>query len=209
MICDIHSHTARRCKNTIISVSPAHFNPRPGEYYSVGIHPWDSLSTSPHDIELLYNIALHHQVVAIGECGIDRLKGGSMTQQIELLKEHITLAERVEKPLILHIVKGVDTLLALHKKYNPQQQWIVHGFRGNPHTALQLIDKGIALSYGEKYNKTALQVTPLDKLWIESDESVTDITEIYNRIAHDKEIACNILVEQIATRAQNLFFQPK
>lgn len=205
-IIDIHTHNIDSEKS-IISLSPQSFNPLPSHYYSVGIHPWKSNDIAPRDIELLHIAASHPQVVAIGETGIDRLRGASLEKQIELFIQHIELSEKSRKPLILHVVKATDVILNLHNNYKPTQQWIIHGFRGNEKTAQQLLSKGIELSFGKNFNPLSVAYTPLEKLWIETDESNCDIENIYNNIAQIKGIPTQELLQSVATRAAKLFFR--
>ena len=75
MICNLHSHKPQAHPYTIISASPIAFAPCDHLFYSVGIHPWDTPQTTPAHIEALQLWARHPQVVAIGECGVDRLRG--------------------------------------------------------------------------------------------------------------------------------------
>ncbi|MBQ8565138.1 MAG: TatD family hydrolase [Bacteroidaceae bacterium] len=205
-IYDIHTHDTSR-DNAIISLSPQSFKPQPTHYYSVGIHPWGSCDTTPYDIQLLQNVVSHPQVIAIGETGIDRLKGAVIEKQIELLERHIELSEKHHKPLILHVVKATDIILNIYHKHKPTQQWIIHGFRGNEKNALQLLKEGIHLSFGEKFNPKSVEYTPLENMWIESDESTTDINFILNKIAQTKDISTEQLQQSVATRAAKLFFE--
>lgn len=203
---DIHTHDTNRDK-AILSLSPQSFTPLPSHYYSVGIHPWNSLEISTYDIQQLQKTVSHPQAIAIGETGIDRLQGASLDKQIELLKQHIELSEKYKKPLILHVVRSSDIILNLYHKYKPSQQWIIHGFRGNEKIAQQLLKENIHLSFGEKFNPKSVETTPLEKLWIESDESTVDITQIYNNIALIKNISTKQLLQSVTTRATNLFFR--
>lgn len=203
---DIHTHRPDLHPNAIISVTPREFAPEPHRYYSIGIHPWQSAEATPHDMELLEQMASHPQVVAIGECGIDRLQGAIIERQAEILVGHIDLSEKLQKPLILHIVRAYDLLLGIHKKMRPRQKWIIHGFRGNATTARQLIDAGCDLSYGEKYPCAALQATPLDKLWIESDESTLPDDTLLTHIAEAYPCPTATLQASIAKRMKDVFF---
>ena len=205
IISDIHTHHHNR-SHAIISLSPAQFDRETTQLCSIGIHPWDSNHYTTEDIELLYEIATHPLVVAIGECGIDRLKGGSIEEQITLFEQHILLSEKVQKPLIIHAVKCADVILSLHRKHSPKQTWIIHGYRGNTTTAQQYIRHGIELSFGEKYNSEALLSTPLNKLWIESDESNMSIKNLYNHVAETINIEPERLQNVIEERAKKLFF---
>ena len=55
--------------------------------------------------------------------------------QTTLLTFHISISERLSKPLILHIVKAYPEIIALRKSLRPAQPWIIHGFRGKPQLA--------------------------------------------------------------------------
>lgn len=203
---DIHTHQPELHELAIISVSPHEFSPQPYRYYSVGIHPWQSATAETHDMDMLTQIASHPQVVAIGECGIDRLQGAPVERQIEILITHIRLSETLQKPLILHVVRAFDLLLGVYKRMRPSQKWIIHGFRGNTATAHQLITAGYDLSYGEKYQLAALQATPLDRLWIESDESLLPDDTLLTHIAEKYPCATTILRASIERRMKEVFF---
>ena len=50
-------------------------------------------------------------MVAIGETGIDRMKGASAERQAELFKLHAILSEILLNPLIIHEVYAAVTIL--------------------------------------------------------------------------------------------------
>lgn len=151
---------------------------------SIGLHPWDINKDWQQKMQQISVTASMEHVKAIGECGIDKLKSKvSIETQIEALKAHIKLSEQHKKPLILHIVKGQDIIMRLHKETRPTQAWIIHGFRGKREQALQYITEGFYLSYGTKFNKEALLCTPIDKLFIERDEDKIPLAQHYNNIS--------------------------
>ena len=123
---------------------------------SVGLHPWDVADDWKKQIERLRLDLQLPNVVAVGECGLDAVKGPDMNLQTEAFSAQILLAEEYGKPLIIHCVRAFDKLLQLHKKYNPQSLWIVHGFRGKPQLAEQLLSSGIRLSFGVHFNTATL-----------------------------------------------------
>ena len=47
--------------------------------------------------------------------------------------------------------------------------WIVHGFRGGPALARQLLDAGFDLSFGLRYNKESFDITPTERRYRETD----------------------------------------
>ena len=125
---------------------------------SVGLHPWLVDSMWQQQLELLRHDLQLPNVVAIGECGLDMVNGPEMSLQQAAFEAQIQLAETRRLPLIIHCVRAFDQLLLLHKKYNPQQLWIVHGFRGKPQLAQQLLARGIRLSFGIHFNPAALEL---------------------------------------------------
>ena len=158
---------------------------------SIGIHPWDIDTSWENQFTIIKEVASKENVRAIGECGIDKLKSpASIELQKEIFKAHALLAEEVNKPLIIHCVKGFDELIAMHRKNSPKQAWIIHGFRGKPQQAKLLIKEGFYISFGEKFNADSLKTTPFDRIFVESDESNIDIANIYNLIANTK--GCSI-----------------
>lgn len=133
----------------LTSVSPGYsIDTKPGEaWYSAGIHPWDTL-TPPVEAEwqALDTLAADPRVAAIGECGLDAMRGGPQEVQEEIFRRQAALAERVGKFLIIHCVRRYGRLMELHRELRPGQPWIVHGFRGKPELARQLLREGIQIS---------------------------------------------------------------
>lgn len=182
MIRDAHTHNLLSADG-IISVNPDFTGFDPSRHYSVGIHPW---LTAGEDITRLVGklaeTAGHEEVIAIGETGIDHLRGGDQQIQENLFRQHIELSERLSKPLIIHNVKGLDTILRLNKEYNPGQPWIIHGFRDNSRVAAQLASRGIYLSLGERFNADVPSAIPPSLILAETDESDMPIESIAARI---------------------------
>ena len=103
--------------------------------------------------------------------------------QIQVLEKQIELSEKVKKPLIIHCVGCFNELFDLKKHWNPSQIWIIHGFRGKPELAGQALKVGCYLSFGEHFNTQSVRITPIDKLFVETDESKMSIEELYHQIA--------------------------
>lgn len=139
----------------------------------------------------------------IGECGLDRVHGEcGMELQKEVFRRHISLSERLAKPLLIHCVKAFDELLRIKKETAPRQLWIVHGFRGKKELAIQLMKSGIELSFGERFNEDALhEAYSCNKLWVETDDKQISTEDVYKTIA-DK---LNCPVCQLADRVRTKF----
>lgn len=162
-------------------------------FVSVGIHPWDLENLDQFWIERLMKIAEDNRVMMIGECGLDKNIETTPERQIEVFSEQIKLSELFQKPLIIHCVGRFNKLIELKKMFNPSQKWIVHGFRGKPQLAGQLLKARIDLSFGEKFNPESIQITPIERLFIETDESAMPIERIYEQIARIRGCKTNDL----------------
>ena len=165
---DIHRHSdAGNPGQAVVNLRPGH-TPAPDGWYSAGIHPLEADLADTY-LPWLEHMAQQPNVLAIGECGIDKLKGPDMAIQLPVFESQIKLSERVGKPLLIHNVKATDILMALRKKYKPKQEWIIHGYRGGPQLTQQLLSHGFSLSYGERYNAESYAMTPADRRYHETD----------------------------------------
>lgn len=148
-------------------------------YFAVGIHPWwqaDIASREPQQLaQQLQGYLDHPQCLAIGECGLDALRGPPMAQQEALLDWHLALAEQLAKPVIIHCVKAHNPLQRLLKKY-PQVRGVVHAFSGSAALATSYWRRGFYLGIGgtvtyERARKTreAVACLPDEALLLETD----------------------------------------
>ena len=149
---------------------------------SCGIHPWLIKTDWKEQVERLEALATLPQVLAIGECGLDRVKGAEWNMQCEVLEAHILLANRCNKPLILHLVKTYSDILSLAKRI--QVPWMLHGFKGNSTEAHQLIGKGARLSFGPRLQQEAslqqvFAALPLEHIYLETDVRPVRIDQHY------------------------------
>lgn len=207
---DIHTHrTPSRPGEAIVSTTPDAFSPQPGGYYSVGIHPWHTESDKTEmdrQRRLLRTQAHHTSVVAIGEAGLDKLKGAGMEVQTALFVEQARLAEEVGKPLIVHQVRAVDELLAVHRTLRPSMPWVIHGFRGGAEQAAQLQRRGLYLSFGCRFNSESLCRAPADRLLIETDDSDCSLDSLCAHVAFLRHMEPEELCLQLRENVQKLFF---
>lgn len=193
VLTDLHTH---RLDSTtgIISVEPHFSDFEPGKVYSSGIHPWNTESASEDDLNALSEILRRPDVVAVGECGLDRLRGGDLQLQTELFRRHVRLSEEFRKPIIIHSVRCTAELLAERKRSRATMPWAIHGFRGGAAEARQLAGSGIYVSFGERFNADAMPAVPPGMILAETDESQLDISRIisnFGRVGFD-EITANL-----------------
>lgn len=208
MVLDVHTHNIKNSQTAILSVETTHSQLLCYPHISVGIHPWYLTPDNVEEqIRWLVKVLTLPQVVAIGEVGLDKLAFCSWELQLKAFEFIIDLAEEKQKPLIIHNVKSTEVLFGLHKKHKVTQPWIIHGFRGKKELALQCIDKGFYLSFGEKFNADALCAVPMRRLLIETDESQYSVESIYQRCANMKGVGEHELKKQVVQNIETLFFK--
>lgn len=205
---DCHTHNPERWRDAIVSCRPGEFARLSADYpdavFSVGVHPWDTVSGDAAGLErslqILEDIATDPRVVAIGEAGLDGLRGASDDVQEAVLRRQIELSETVGKPLIIHCVRRYDRMLHLQREMHPQQPWIWHGFRGKPELARQILAASPRnyISLGERFNPLAAATIPYDRLLAETDEIPLPINQIITSIAAARPEAAPVLAHHLA-----------
>lgn len=211
MYFNVHTHHKIGQKENVVSI----YNFNVGEFicccgldlrstnYSLGIHPWKiNIDKLPTNIDFIEKNAIFDCVKAIGECGLDKLCGIPWEDQLRTFVAQINISENLKKPLIIHCVKSFDELISLKKQIKPSQVWIIHGFKGKPEQAEQLIKQDFYLSFGPKYNVKTIRIMPFDHLFLETDDSDDSIESVYEKVS-----AClNIESQELAGKiAQNVY----
>lgn len=166
-----------------------------GQRLVVGLHPWDSEGIEIRSAEeVLSEAVADERVVAIGEVGIDPLRGVDVARQEELLRVQLAMAATVELPVMFHIVRRFDILMRLHREMRPKQAWGVHGFRGNVEVVKQLSRAGIYVSIGLKYNAVAVRELPEELLLLETDEAPErEIARVVAMVAETRGVSAEHL----------------
>jgi len=167
---------------------------------SVGLHPWFAkLDVLEMQMRYLEVVGKQSNVKLIGECGLDKLRGESVNNQLLILTEQIRLAERLDKPLILHCVKCFAELISLKDKLRVKVPMIIHGFNKNEVLGKQLLDKGFFLSFGTAILKTgaAKLIQETDNFLLETDDSDISIQEVYQAAANLKKCTVDELKARI------------
>ena len=165
-----------------------------GHLFSAGLHPWDVTESFENQLSVLGNILANPQVLAVGECGFDALKGPSHELQEQAFVRQVELSEKYGKPMILHVVRDFDSIIRLRKQLKPTQKWLIHGFRGGPEQMNQLYAQGILVSFGLKHNPESLRAVPSDRLFLETDGAGS-----INQVMSDAATLRSATVESISS----------
>ena len=143
---------------------------------SCGVHPLHQEDACSY-ADLL-QMADSEDVVAIGETGLDYFYSAE-TKAVQLTSfvDHIKVANKLNKPLIIHTRDArVDTIDLLKQHKDPSTQGVLHSFTETWEMAQAAIELGMYISIsGIVTFKTATELQdvvtkiPLDKLLIETD----------------------------------------
>ena len=176
-------------------------------HLSAGIHPWYLTKNDlVQQINWLEDILSDKRLLAIGEGGLDKLCETPFDLQEEAFRMLIELSEQHQLPLVIHCVKSVAEILQLKKEYKPHLPWIIHGFRGKPQQAIELTRHGFYLSFGEKYAEKSLQAIPLNRIFIETDDSNIDTNLLYQRAATLRQIPLENFEESVLENINQVFY---
>ncbi|MDR0981856.1 MAG: TatD family hydrolase [Culturomica sp.] len=203
---DVHTHRSSQGLH-ILDVSNGQQSLN-DERISYGIHP---LFIEADSLERLKKVVSTVHLSAIGEAGLDRNSEAGIDLQIAIFEEEIKISEQLGVPVIIHCVRAFPELISVHKRMKPKQAWIVHGYNNNQYILKQLLDTGMYLSAGKALFHPASNIVkllkgiPLDRLFLETDDSVFRIEEVYTEALKILDITLEALIEQIYINFEKCF----
>src|SRR3989344_4283382 len=100
------------------------------------------------DMAIYRHMAESPKVIAIGECGLDYYRCDESTKEVQkkAFIEQIELANKLQKPLMLHIRNAYDDALEI-LKVHAKVKGDVHFFAGDWTVAKKFLDLGFTLSF--------------------------------------------------------------
>lgn len=179
--------------------------------YSIGIHPWHiSENRLENDLNIIEAKLQLNACLALGECGLDKRIEIPIDVQISVFEKQILLAEKYQKPLVLHLVAAFDELIAIKNKLQISVPIVIHGFSKNQQVAKQLIDNGFYLSFGKYLLRnpeleSVFNSIPNDRFFLETDTIEETIEEVYNLAARYKNISLEELIGIIDSNFNSVF----
>jgi TatD DNase family protein len=214
---NIHTHKDNAFTDEIALVNIfaqdfSEFQFRQTSYYSVGIHPWhiEKIDVKA-SIEQVRIAAGSKQVLAIGECGLDRAISTPLDYQTEIFIEQLKIAEEYNKPVVIHCVRAYPEIISLRNKYKSRLPWIMHGFTGHEQVARQLIEKNCYLAFGKFlfYREAKAPVMfpglPIDHVFLESDEDNIPVEQVYIRASELKGLPLEELKDKFVQNFNKVF----
>lgn len=199
-------------------------------YYSFGIHPQNPDLTLLGDLEFLLknkDYQDYPKIDFIGEMGFDLFTEdyrSTLNKQIELWNYQLELAEKYQKPIIIHSRKALNYVFKDTKKLRKIESVIFHSFSGSVTEAISFRKQNINSYYSfgksilnnRKNSISCVKELPIDWLLFETDApyqllknetetSLYDIKKVYQKSCEIRN--CNIfdLKNQIYTNFHKLF----
>lgn len=209
---------------------------------TIGLHPIHTTS-SHHDVRELgegnkeftsrgeqFDISNYEElgqsprVIAIGECGLDYYRVDESTKDVQskAFIEQIDLANKLGKPLMLHIRNAYDDALEILKAY-AKVRGDVHFFAGDWGIARKFLDLGFTLSFtgvitfAHEYDEV-VKGAPFDMILSETDAPYVTpapyrgrrneplyVQEVVQRIAEIKGETLEKTAAQLLENARRVF----
>ena len=145
-------------------------------HYALGLHPMFIQTHELHHLECLRESIDNNQPVAIGEIGLDFYdRSLQLDKQMMIFEQQLKLACEVNLPVILHVRKAHEEVLACLKKY-PVTGGIVHAFNGSLQQAERYLKHNFKFGFGgmltykrsSKLRKLASEL-PMESIVLETD----------------------------------------
>lgn len=158
------------------------------ECCSVGLHPWYlQRDTLEMDYVWMKELSNKPEVLAIGECGLDKLCKVSWDLQLEAFHWQINLAKEVRKPLIIHCVRAQQDILRILK--DVEVPFVFHGFNRSLDMANDILNAGGCISVNAQFLKTQsgqdlMKGINQNSVCLETDDDSISIHEAYLCLAN-------------------------
>lgn len=210
---DIHTHS--KDEDDVLSVHNLYRQYEDSvntPYCSIGIHPW---YVNAPDIDsrfsTLTQFANRPNVLAIGECGLDKLSKTDWDVQVKVFGLQIELAKNINKPIIIHCVRAYNEVLKILKETGVKVPVIFHGFNKKWELAEQVLKQGYYLSFGaallkeDAFVREVFANTPEGKFFLETDDSGADIKDLYQAVSVIRKTPVDALILQLQKNFETVF----
>lgn len=117
-------------------------------------------------------------VRAVGETGLDYFRTGEAGREAQhaSFREHIRMAKRHDRTLVIHDRDAHDDVLAVLDDEGTPERTVMHCFSGDADFARECLDRGAYLSFAGTVTfknaenlRKALRITPPDRILVETD----------------------------------------
>lgn len=206
---NIHRHGPAHTNEWAIENRHAHFQQPLHGFYSAGIHPWYIDAHWETYLQQIHALSTQSNMMAIGECGLDRICTTPFSLQQKVFAAQISLANQLNKPIIIHAVRTHEQVLQLLKKEHNEVPVIFHGYNKGLPLAIKIQEQGYYLSFGKDLLKPATshvlaQLNPA-QLFLETDGTSMTIEAVYQQASAALNISPDELSLQLYKNRQRVF----
>jgi TatD DNase family protein len=150
----------------------------PGVGYCLGLHPCSVNGLEEQALELLKNqLKAHHgdpRLLGVGEIGLDHFVQGLCRDRMnKLFLEQLRLARDYELPVVLHVRKAQDQVLAGLRRFG-MCRGIAHAFNGSQQQAQAYLAQGMVLGFGGAMTYTRASRIRSLAAWLSDDDWVLE-----------------------------------
>lgn len=156
--------------------------------YCISAHPW---FLENFDVEEFKKCLKEHLNIdsffALGEIGLDRIKGIKYSKQIEIFKKLIDFSIEYNIPrIVIHSVKANEDIYKILKDKNFKAQVIFHDFNENEQITKKLLSLNSYFSFGSNFLKDNAKASktfpfiPKERVFFETDEN-NDLVACYKK----------------------------
>jgi TatD DNase family protein len=180
-------------------------------FYSIGIHPWfiveERIET---DLAIIESKLQEANCLAVGECGLDKRIEVPMELQQMVFEKQLLLAQKYQKPVVIHCVAAFQELIQTIKKLKITVPILIHGFSKSEQLAKQLLDNGFYISFG-KYLllnpelEAVFKSVPNNLFFLETDTVDEGIEAVYKLAAKYKGISVQEVQNLVNDNFTNVF----
>lgn len=180
-------------------------------YYSIGIHPWFIVEGRIEaDLAIIESKLQEVNCLAVGECGLDKRIEVPMELQQMVFERQLLLAQKYQKPVVIHCVAAFQELIAIKKKLNISVPILIHGFSKNIQVAKQLVDNGFYISFGKylllnQELEAVFKSVPNNRFFLETDTVEEGIEAVYELAAKYKGVSVKEIQEIVNTNFNEVF----
>ena len=199
----------------------------PRMYAAVGVHPHESHKVPPHELAEFDELLKDPKVVAVGEIGLDYFRNLSpAASQRQTLINFFKMAERYQKPIVLHIRDAYDDMIQMLRDFFKLPiHGMSHCFSGTAEQMEQLVHLGLHISFAGPVTypkndalREAVRLCPLNRILVETDAPYLPpqsmrgkrnepgfMVETARQIAEVKGLTLEKFSEQVLGNARHLF----
>ena len=182
-------------------------------FYSIGIHPWFIVEERlESDFAIIERQLQEPSCLAVGECGLDKRIEVPMELQQLVFEKQLLLAQKHQKPVVIHCVAAFQELIEITKKLNITVPILIHGFSKSEQLAKQLLDNGFYISFGKylllnEELETVFKTMPNDRFFLETDTAEESLATVYALAAKYKGVSVEKIQKQVNSNFNTIFNQ--